>query len=235
MPPSLRQPTLAEVVELLHGLQSSMDKVNNRVESLCIKMEEVTMKVSDQERKIDDVKMAINNLEQRNRNSSIRVFGLEVDDPTSKCALLTAKLVFNVVIKPILEVAVSKGELQAVPEIFNVIEYAHVIPNKKTSTTPIIIRLQSRIYRTCIFRHKKAVLSSDDSLNTVFINEDLTTENYRKLQEVKQLPTTLKAWTVSGRIRLTTKEEPDRARYYSEKTPTNPASRRASEEQSPRH
>ena len=208
--------SLLEVVKMLSNIQSSLDTLNKKFDDLDTKYEKMDSKVQEFEKKMNGMAAFLNSLEQRGRNNSLRIFGLKVDNVTSKCAMKTSKYIFNKVLLPILKIAVDKKDLDQVPDIHSLIEYCHVLPSPKNrpDSTPIIVRLHSRLIRLLIFRHKKDFFSKNQDLNDCFITEDLTGTTYRLLKDLKSSEKILKAWTLNGRIKYTTKDAPDTVLYY---------------------
>ena len=145
-------------------------------------------------------------LEQRGRNNHIRIFGLKVDAETSASSLNTADFVYSKILKPILNIAVLKKKLAEIPKPLSLIEYCHTMPapKKAPGSTPIIVKLHSRLMRQLIFRHKKEFFSAQRNIEGCFISEDLTAESYRLLKDLKPNPLVLKAWSLNGRLKSDT-------------------------------
>ena len=96
------------------------------------------------------------------------------------------------------------------------VEYAHVLPIKSKPAAgetpppkPIILRFHSRLIRAAVFKFKKLVLVKTEK---VYITEDLTALNYRKLAKVKADPATARAWSFAGKIFYTKKGDADEKR-----------------------
>jgi hypothetical protein len=129
--------------------------------------------------------------------------------------------VHKVVFEPILQAAVEAGEIMRVPEVDVLLEYGHCLPARKplrnTSDTspapePILVRFHSRVYRTLIFRFKKAHLknlNSKTNSHRIFVTEHLTSANYAKLRSLQEDEEIEKVWTLNGRIKFTKKLDPE--------------------------
>ena len=116
----------------------------------------------------------MNNREKHQCNSSIRIFGLEINDSDAKDPISTSGVIYNKLLKPVLELAVKDETLDKIPNMLELIEYAHVLPSRKIPSTgkkisPIICRFQSRLMRSIIFRYKKQFLSSSPTMKSIFV------------------------------------------------------------------
>ena len=80
-------------------------------------------------------------------------------------------------------------------------------PKKASGSTPIIVKLHSRLMRQLIFRHKKEFFSAQRNIEGCFISEDLTAESYRLLKDLKPNPLVLKAWSLNGRLKYISKSD----------------------------
>ena len=95
--------------------------------------------------------------------------------------------------------------------MFEMIEHAQCLPTSKNldptkpvPAKPIIVRFQSRLIRQLVFKYKKDQLDSD-----VFIVEDLTGENFKRLKALKVNPEIKSTWSMGGRIFYTRNDAPD--------------------------
>ena len=208
--------SLADVVNLLAGIKSSIDTLDSNFETLNLKLEKLNERVERQESSYSEIKSEINYLEQRGRNNSLRLFGLKIDETTAKCAMKTSKFVYKNILHPILCKAVEEKDISQIPDALSLIEYCYVLPAPKNhpSSTPIIVRLHSRLIHLLIFRYKRDFFSSNKDLKGCFITEDLTSQTCCQLNELKAKENTLKAWTLNGRIKFTTKDSPDQVKNY---------------------
>ena len=87
----------------------------------------------------------VNDREQHSRNGSIRISGLKISDDTSKDAISTSRLVYDNLLNPILSFEVKDKVIPKVPDLFELIEYAHTLPmrrkgsNKPTQPNPVMV------------------------------------------------------------------------------------------------
>ena len=214
----------ADLVNLIQNLQDSMDSLTSRFDSLDSRIDGISNKIDkltsdniNSEKLIKNLSTAMNEREQHSRNSSVRIFGLSLDEKTSGDAIATSQAVYSSLLKPILEKAAENGTIAGVPSMFELIEYAHTLPVRKSSTVesseksvkPIIVRFQSRLYRSVIFKFKKEFLTNKSEYKSVFLTEDLTTVNYLKLVSLKKDEKVLSAWSMGGKIFYKDKNNPD--------------------------
>ena len=192
-----------------------MDSINSKLTVLTEKFDSISTKVQSHENRLTDLSEAVNGLEQRGRMNSLRIAGLPISNQVSRCAIKTCSEVYLRVLKPILEEAVRSGDISAVPDCWQLIEYGHTLPAKNSEVPNIIIRLSSRIFKHCVFKHKRRVLTGNQQLQGVFLNEDLTVTNRRRLMETKSNPATHSAWSVNGKIKYILKDSPNTVRTWS--------------------
>lgn len=150
---------LSKEVKEMHRALESMDltlsETKEKVDVLDKKIEQLESENKNKDKIINNLMDDINNVEQHQRNFSIRIRGLNVPKEASDDEKFLDH-VYNKTIKPILDYAKTKGELNHVPETYNtVLEYGHVLPHKKTPNGSkektkeppvIIVRFASRIY-----------------------------------------------------------------------------------------
>jgi hypothetical protein len=126
--------------------------------------------------------------------------------------------VYNKVLLPIFQGAVSSGLLTTIPNCNSVLETAHILPAKSNNWPKrIIARFYSRNIRALVFGLKreyaptKTIPSTSNSNRrgdatrkayryTVY--EDLTTETFSLLQALLKDPRTGPVLTISGNIRF---------------------------------
>lgn len=217
MPP--KQSVADPVLEMLTTLQKSVDSINDKLTVMTTKLDTVSDKVQAHDDQLNVLSETVNGLEQRGRMNSLRISGLPIPTHAAGCPIKTCTEVYNRVLKPILVEAVRNGDIASVPDCLQLIEYGHTLPGKKGDAPNIIIRLSSRIFKLCIFKNKRKVLTGNASMQGIYLNEDLTAINRRRLVETKSNPATQSAWTVNGKIKYTLKDSPSTVRTWSPKHP----------------
>ena len=214
--------TITESVDNLRNqLSGRIDSLVVTVKELSasidsIKAEQRSIKTNQLKIEEDLVKLssAINAREQHSRNSSIRIQGLQVSDETSKDPVATSEIIYSKLIYPILKLAQEDKIIKEVPSMLQTIEFSHTLPSRNPvspsdkKTYPIICRFHSRLIRSLIFKYKRDFLQGKTEMKNVFISEDLTAVNFKKMMELKKDESILSAWSRGGKIFFKTKEDP---------------------------
>ena len=189
-----------EILKLCSSIKSDTEDLREKFDALKQSVESKTSKLAIHEDKLSSIEMKLNHLEQHSRNFSLRIFGLKLDQETSRHSNSTAKVVYESVLTPILMKAVESGTLPSIPPLHRLIEQCHILKTSKSKdSTPVICRFQVRMIRDLVFTHKKTVLSDpQNKLEHISIVEDLTSLNYKKLQGLRK--DNIQAWSLGGNI-----------------------------------
>ena len=217
-----------ETNDLLRKLQeeskSNFQTLKKLIEDQKSEIKRLNTMVLEKDKKIvkleDDLNQAkkqiqngLHERELRDRMNSVRIFGLKLDgEPTNVGNVL--ENVYSKLIFPILDQAVTAGDIDAVPPCHALLEYGHILPSKKAdspTTPPIIVRFFSRHYRYLVFKHKRsylhpnpvppsrppqtrssansaaatpAVAFSSPERSPIYINEDLTSATFKKMKDM---------------------------------------------------
>ena len=201
---------------LILSVKKSVDalssKFDEKIDSLSVSVQKLHLESETSAKSMLSLAMMVNEREQHSRNFSIRISGLKLKTDTYKNAISTSKAVYDSILKPILTLAVDDGVLTNVPDVWSLVEYAHMIPSKKQgSDSPVpqlIVRFQTRIMRDLIFTYKKNFFSKSETKD-IYISEDLTAVNKRKLMELKKDPKIKAAWSLHGKIFFAETANPD--------------------------
>jgi hypothetical protein len=182
--------------------------------------------LDEKEQEILGLRRKTNDNEQYARSWSIRILDLPV--PKGQNASDTdviMRLVFNQVLLPIFEGAVTRKLLPKIPSYNEILETAHILPTKPNQTAPIIARFFSRNMKSLVFRLKRdfgakqtAPLgasawplpgppsqtgpNSRPAKLAYPFYEDLTTANFKKMQAIAQDNKVLSCWSVAGQLRF---------------------------------
>ncbi len=215
-------PTAPPILNI--NMETKLAAINSRLEFICGKLEQ--MKVLEakltnlqqentalrQEVSQDDHITAltdqVNRLDQAARSTSVRIFGLDVTTTTSSTDLRAA--VYNNIIQPILETAKENGDIpsSALPHPHLLIDNVFVLPTKKNTPPPVILKLSSQYIRNLIFIHKKAALpktldlNSNKQRNRFSIYEDPSPCNYAIFRAFSDDPRVRSVWSYSGQVRF---------------------------------
>lgn len=181
------------------------DEMSCRIDSNSENLRVVTERVDSVADLVDKNRINLNMREQREREGAFRIFNFKVEDQILKNNAKLADHIFNVLFKPIFQLAVSAGDLKSVPTSpLDIIEMCHPLPSPPPSPTPppglpqnvtkipvIICKLTSRSYKYLIHSHKKVFLTSYNTANTEFkvmLLDDLTRANLNCMSKLRKLP-----------------------------------------------
>jgi hypothetical protein len=173
--------------------------------------EEVASITAEMKKKDDAIKLLtdqLNRCDQDTRTKSLRIVGLPVNANSAPDAVVDA--VFQHILQPVLHAAVSKGEISesAIPAKPFLIDNAFVIPTKKGSSPPVIVKLASQFTRNLVFRYKKDALPKAMNPEThkercqFAIFEDLSPGNHALLRAFIEDKRVKSAWSYNGQIKF---------------------------------
>ena len=128
-----------------------------------------------------------NTLEQYTRKDNIKIINFPNDSDT-ETADSTEKKVLDF--------------MQNTPGLRNFtahyVSVAHRVGKyRQKQNRPVIVRLTNRKVKTDIFKQRKKLKESNQ---TVFINEDLTKLNSQRLYRIKQHPAVMSGWSFQGKL-----------------------------------
>jgi len=177
--------------------------------------------MDEKENEIAGLKKKANENEQYMRSWSIRILDLPVPkDQDASDPDVIMRLVYNKILLPIFEGAVSRKMLAVIPSYLAVLETAHILPSQPDQTPPIIARFYSRNIKSMVFRLKRDFAPKQQlqqqqlpvvaqpgakarpaRLAHPFF-EDLTTANFRKMRAIAGDKRVLSCWSVAGQLRF---------------------------------
>jgi hypothetical protein len=118
--------TKKDLEDLVKGYKVDLANINTKLDTLLSENAALKKLVAARDEEIEGLKLHVNELEQHNRLWSVRILGLPLTPTEEKSSLLVRDKVFSNIIHPIMEGAVSEGDLQQVPLKANdIIEMAH--------------------------------------------------------------------------------------------------------------
>lgn len=210
-------PTLNTIIDKLNSLAGQMSEISakcDRHEATIMDLK-ANLAASLESNKAKDAIInhhsnQINSCEQALRASSIRIIGLPLAHDASPISILNC--VFELVIQPILDHAISRGELESYPSRRFIIDNAFTIPSKNPSSSPVIVKLSHLFVRNLIFTYKKEVLpvTTDPSTHRTRLKyaifEDLTPANFAHFRAINEDPRTTSIWSYNGQIKFRMKD-----------------------------
>ena len=163
------------------------------------------------------LKAKLNHLEQHHRSWSVRVTGVKIPADEETDPNRVKHHLYEQLLKPILQGAVSKKILPTLPGESEIIEWrAHVLPTKNDSPKPIIARFYCRDMRALIFKLKKE-FSPRETLKTrnnqeagpakpprllCQIYDDLTRTNFLKMKAIGDDRRVDQCWSANGHLKF---------------------------------
>lgn len=189
---------------------STIESLLKEQQSKNVKLEE-QLTVSSQENL--KLKSQLNRLEQYGRSWSVRIIGCNIPSEDENNNHKVMQHIYRNLLVPILEGAVTKGLLTAVPPLAQLLETAHVLPAKLGGKKPIIARFFSRNMRAMIFMLKKefgpkeqapvesASAGGVRSRQKYAIYDDLTKANFTKMRTLANDPRVASVWSIKGQIK----------------------------------
>jgi len=124
----------------------------------------------------------------------------------------TSLKLYHTLIIPSLELAVTSGELNSVPDCHSLIELAHPMPSNPGKPTVSIVKFISRNMKLLFLRYKGPVLTRirEERGIHVAVYDDLTSTNLACLNRLYEESRVEKAWNMQGKIKFTTKLNPNK-------------------------
>jgi len=212
-------------VDQFNAIMANFNLINGKMDGFISEMKVLNTRLDTCETDVKNcyaelysVKEQLNQLQQQNRACTIRIFSLPMSeeernttDPSGK---VTAKLVYDRILKPVMNHAKEKQLLATVPTLPNCItECFRIRPGSSTlaKPAPIIVKLASTTLKSAIFRAKNDSLPPPTDaekaagLKRFHITEDLTHASYDCLQALRANDKIERAWSVGGEVRFTRK------------------------------
>ena len=205
----------------LTNLTNKIEALEETLGTVTSEKETLKARVQIQAEEIAELRHGLNEREQYTRSWSMRILNVAVPSDRETDTRLVMQVVYDSLLQPILEGAMSKGEISSYPDCEALLETAHILPGK-TKTKPIITRFYSRYWRNLVFRHRRefapkepapapaagtrASTSRTSTRMKYPFFEDLTRATFAKLTATKQHEQVTSAWTVNGSIRFKVKD-----------------------------
>lgn len=201
---------LAAITASLAEINKKLDRLPQLETAMAeLKADNVTLRTELQKRDatIEKLQDQLNRCDQATRSTSMRIVGLPISSTTLQHEI--PEIVYQKIIRPIIEHAISKDELPptAIPFTHLIIDSAFSIQSKKNTAATVIVKLSSQFIRTLIFRHKQdalpkkrnITLNKDQCIYGIF--DDLAPTNYQHLRSLADDSRVKSAWSFNGQIR----------------------------------
>jgi hypothetical protein len=220
-------PTLKDLQQSLQVLITSVSALNSKVDAIETKLNSLELlhkNVDNIAAEVNKIKETVNRVDQDSRACVVRVSGLTVSEADMNLHSFEKsiiKKVYDRIVKPVLSVAKTNGDLDSVPTMLNVLEQGYIISrggkDKQGRATPpvLAVRFTNRFLRNTVMRLRREHMPSPSDaekaagVSRYYINEDLTPETARKVKELRGSALVERVWTINGRIWLTKVGDPN--------------------------
>jgi MbeD/MobD like len=206
---------LSDILEQLHKVNQRLDNQEERFTALetmlsATQKENVFLKeqLVNLDHEVKQLKTKINDVEMHQRSFNVRIFNVPLDGDVNDTRNV-AQQVYNRILKPILEGAVSKGRLSSVPAVDQLLETAHILPGKEGKPKPIICRFFNRFHRMLVLQLKKEFAPCGSATNAARgppllfpIYEDVTKDVFQLMRALSSHNLIDSCWVAGGIIRI---------------------------------
>jgi outer membrane murein-binding lipoprotein Lpp len=211
-------PAIAEMNAKLDLLCGSLQKINDiettvksmdaTVKSLVQENQQLRANLAARDEKIQSLTDQINCLDQSSRSTSLRILGLPLTTQSTPAKIVDT--VYKEILLPTLEAAKAAGDIsdQAILPPHFLIFNAFCIPAKNSSSSPCIVKLNSELVRSIVFKHKKAALpthldtSTNRVRNTYSVFEDLSPATHAQFRALQDDIRVKSVWSYGGQVRF---------------------------------
>lgn len=208
------QETLDETRALLSEAVKRIDALEAKVKTADESLLAVNKKLADHEKTILNLRNEMNTREQQGKLNAIRLhnFPVQTDESaTTDGGMALSKLVFNRVLKPVLEAAITAGAIDAIStaKIITKIYRAGKSLPPPARSPPLVIVFADPTIRLAILRYKRTNIPKpntterDAGVKKFVITEDLTSATHRLFKELQGREEIEKIWTSGGVIHFT--------------------------------
>jgi hypothetical protein len=162
----------------------------------------------NKDNEIKILKTKVNDVEMHQRSFNIRVFNMELDGDNNNNRNVKQQ-VYDKLLRPVLDGAVTKGRLDNIPTAEQLLETAHILPGKDGKTKPIICRFYDRFYRTVFLQLRKefaprakAMPPSGTAAYLYPAYEDMSSDMFKKMREMNNHANVKSCWAAGGYLRF---------------------------------
>ena len=203
--------TMNAKLDMLCGTINKINDIETSVRHLVTENATLKADLASRDVKIQQLTDHVNRLDQASRSTSLRILGLPVTTQSTTTEII--KAVYNEILLPILTSAKAEGDIDDILPAHFLIVNAFAIPAKKNSTvSTVILKLQSEVVRSLVFRFKKSSLPTCTDLtsnrvrNKFSIFEDLAPATHAVFRTFSDDPRVKSVWSFGGQIRFKTHE-----------------------------
>jgi uncharacterized protein YlxP (DUF503 family) len=190
--------SLDEIQGAIHTLEVENEQLREEVKKLKEREEVLKDEVAEAKYAASVAMKKVNESDQYQRRNNLRIFGIKEEDEEDEEDIEKKVLtLFN----NTLQVTVKSSDIEAVHRLGNRDKLKDKLKNKGNEIPPrgVIVRFVNRKHRELVIKNRKQLKGK----KTVIV-EDLTNENYRLYQKVKEDELCKQAWTTAGKIMMQT-------------------------------
>jgi len=221
---ALQQSVMQGKMDTILATISNTDQRISKLEEMlaCTKEENVEFRSATSnhlgvhDREILSLKLATNYNDQQQRINNIRILGFPVLNEESSAAgdggVRLRDLVYNRILKPVLEAAVRDrfilAPVAAQECIHKIFRAGRINQGASAPPPPIIVVLSSPLIRLAIFRYKSKALPAPNTVEKeagakrFYLVEDLTRPTHVMFKALQASESVAKVWTTDGQIRF---------------------------------
>jgi hypothetical protein len=164
--------------------------------------------ILNKDSEIKQLKVKLNDVEQHQRSFCVRIFGMHLDGDERDNSNVAHQVYQNLLL-PILNGAQSKGRIDSIPSVNQLLETAHILPGKADKAKPIICRFYNRFYRTIILQLRKEFAprapARGNSRHEPYLYpmyEDVTGDTFRMMRALSSNERVKACWSSGGQLRV---------------------------------
>ena len=205
----------------INNLTTRLVHIENILKTTQAENNHLKKELADSTLESNQLKAKLNSLEQHHRSWSVRVTGLKIPADDESDSNMVKIHLYEQLLKPILEGAVSKNILPTLPTACEILERAHILPAKDKATKSVIARFYCRDMRALIFRLKKEFAPREKARAATRststegeapsrplaarlkyqIYDDLTKFNFQKMKAIGADKRVDQCWSANGQIK----------------------------------
>ena len=122
----------------INNLTTRLVHIENILKTTQAENNHLKKELADSAQESNQLKAKLNSLEQHHRSWSVRVTGLKIPAEDEFDSNMVKIHLYEQLLKPILEGAVSKNILPTLPTACEILERAHILPAKDKATKSVI-------------------------------------------------------------------------------------------------
>jgi hypothetical protein len=199
--------TMNAKLDMLCATINKINEIETSIRHLVTENATLKADLASRDVKIQQLTDHVNRLDQASRSTSLRILGLPVTTQSTTAEII--KSVYNEILLPILTSAKAAGDIDDILPAHFIIVNAFAIPTKVPT---VILKLQSEVIRSLVFKFKKSSLPTCTDLtsnrvrNKYSIFEDLAPSTHAVFRTFSEDARVKSVWSFGGQVRFKTHE-----------------------------